>query len=221
MASMTETFWESLERLAGDTEAIEGKKESLTFLTHVIVARKAQGDWFFPGHKCPGHLEHEQNLADKRVSVIRTLYLMDFAIFTKTPDNLLQDSLENILTTVPITQSLDMLTGESLETPEEFLLVKQEATELLWDKLQRLEIVQLLDRRTATIPQLLDQRYTYQPQISIPQRENVDWNEVLATFGASDWLVQQSDDHHEQEDQNRRPSAGWLARGTRRLLCFS
>ncbi|KAK6853618.1 hypothetical protein PG995_010430 [Apiospora arundinis] len=216
----TEKLWESLERMAVDTEIAEGKEESLTFLTHVIVARKAQGDWFFPASKCPGHLEHERDLAGKRGSVMRTLYLMRIAICTKIPDNLLQETLERLLQTISITQPLDVLTGNAAETPEEFLIVKQEAAELLWNKLQGLQVVKLLNLRTGPIPDMRDERYIYQPEISITQRESVDWNEVPAAFGANNWLEQERGDYHEHESQHKMPSTGWLARGIRRLLMF-
>lgn len=105
----------------------EDKRVALILLNIVIVARKAQRDWFFPGENDESHIKHEQEQCIyKRGQIKNALWDMEYAIITTTPDSSLREIIRTILTTTPFSQSLDALRERREASTEEITAAKSE-----------------------------------------------------------------------------------------------
>ncbi|KAK8060609.1 hypothetical protein PG996_010539 [Apiospora saccharicola] len=117
----------------GDTEDMERNEAVITLLYYALVVRTAHGEWFFPDSKCQGHSTLEMILIGRRAAARNALYYMQFAIHTKTPDNLLQEIMKRVFITMPTIPSLNFL-RETTETAEEYALLQQEGTQTCREK---------------------------------------------------------------------------------------
>ncbi|KAK8128718.1 hypothetical protein PG984_009826 [Apiospora sp. TS-2023a] len=155
----------------------EDKRVALVLISIVIVARIAQRDWFYPGENCEHHIKHEnEQCIHLRGEIKNTLWDMGYAINTITPDSSLREIIKTILTSTPFPQSLDSLRKKSEDSMEEISAAKREVIMAIWEKLEGLEFVALLDHQTATPAQLTNPNCEYIDDIFATDYELVDWN---------------------------------------------
>ncbi|KAK8867719.1 hypothetical protein PGQ11_006297 [Apiospora arundinis] len=174
-----EALWCGLDDVY-DLKDVHTKYTALSYLAVVIASREAHRDWFFPGQNCPFHIGHERKqLISERERIVDTLFFMNYGIFTKTSDISIRNLLKTKLPNMRIDQPLHLMNRNPRITREEFVSIKQTAIQSLWDCLEGVQVIELLDRSQATSIQLQDHRFQHQDSVLFaPQPAEVDWDAV-------------------------------------------